>query len=72
MRRGADWLALCIAAKPLDTEQQSHAIEQLYFDHIPLGLPEPKVIAALGKAPEDAKSYMTKGVVRAGDRGTGP
>jgi hypothetical protein len=52
---------------PLDTEQQSHAIEQLYFDHIPLGLPEPKVIAALGKAPEDAKSYMTKGVVRSGD-----
>jgi hypothetical protein len=54
-------------AAPLDTEQQSHAIKQLYFDHIPLGLPEPKVIAALGKAPEDAKRYTTKRVVSSGD-----
>jgi hypothetical protein len=54
-------------AAPLDSEQQSHAIKQQYFDNIPLGLPEPKVIAALGKAPEDAKSYVTKGVANSAD-----
>ena len=54
-------------AAPLDAEQQSHAIKQLYFDNLPLGLPEPKVIAALGKQPEDAKSYVSKGVASAGD-----
>jgi hypothetical protein len=54
-------------AAPLDSEQQSHAIKQRYFDNIPLGLPEPKVIAALGKAPEDAKSYVTEGVANSAD-----
>jgi Protein of unknown function (DUF2510) len=54
-------------AAPLNAEQQSHAIKQQYFDNIPRGLPEPKVIAALGKQPEDAKSYVSEGVASAGD-----
>ena len=52
---------------PLTAEQQSHAIQRQYFDNIPLGLARTKLIAALGKQPEDPKTYVASGAVSSSD-----
>jgi hypothetical protein len=51
------------AVDELNKEQARHAISSEQFDAVQLGSTEQEVIAQLGKQPENAQNFVSKGVL---------
>jgi hypothetical protein len=51
------------AVNHLNAEQRAHAITAAQFDAVPLGASQADVIRVLGKQPEDASRFVSKGVL---------
>ena len=55
------------AVNNFNAEQQAHAITQTQFDSVPIGTSQAQVISRLGRQPEDAQQFVSKGILSAQD-----
>jgi hypothetical protein len=55
------------AVDQLNAEQRQHAITQAQFDSVSIGTSKDDVVNQLGKQPEDAQQFVSKGVFNEGD-----
>ena len=55
------------AVNKLNAEQRAHAITAAQFDAVQLGASEAQVVQQLGKRPEDAQHFISKGILTGQD-----